>query len=114
MSAPRQNRRSDPVLESPGELATGHVDGLELELLNDVENPDSDGVPMSETDFQFRALHNARHYLLTHFHGRPASSPVASLRSPPLPPGSAPRRIRPGCARSVPAGWHPSRQCASC
>ena len=71
MSAPRQDRRSDPVLESPGELSTGHVDGSELELLNDVEYPDSDGVPMSETDFQFRALHNARHYLLTHFHGRP-------------------------------------------
>ena len=71
MSAPRQNRRSDPGLESPGELATGHVDGSELELLNDVEYPDSDGLPMSETDFQFRALHNARHYLLTHFQGRP-------------------------------------------
>ena len=71
MSAPRQNGRSDPVLESSGELATGHVDGLELELLNDVEYPDSDGLPLSETDFQFRALHNARHYLLTHFQGRP-------------------------------------------
>ncbi len=38
---------------------------------SDVEYPCSDGVAMSETDFQARAVHDARHYLKTHFRNRP-------------------------------------------
>ena len=36
----------------------------------DIEYPCSDGVAMSESDFQARALINARHFLGTHFQGR--------------------------------------------
>ncbi len=37
----------------------------------DVEYPCSDGVAMSETDFQSRAVTDAKHFLKTHFRNRP-------------------------------------------
>ena len=38
--------------------------------LPDIEYPCSDGIAMSETDFQARAVMNARHFLGTHFRDR--------------------------------------------
>ncbi len=56
------------------ESVLGTADELELETIDDLEEleyPSSDGVAMSETDFQARALFNARHFLTTHFKSRP-------------------------------------------
>ena len=40
------------------------------EQIPEIEYPCSDGVAWSETDFQARAVHNARHFLKTHFRNR--------------------------------------------
>ena len=40
------------------------------EQLPEIDYPCSDGVAMSETDFQARAVIDARHFLKTHFRGR--------------------------------------------
>ena len=51
------------------EIVVEPVEALETDL-PPIEYPCSDGVAMSENDFQARALHNARHFLGTHFRQR--------------------------------------------
>ena len=51
------------------EIVSEPVEAAEADL-PDIEYPCSDGVAMSETDFQARALINARHFLGTHFQQR--------------------------------------------
>ena len=51
------------------EIVAEPVDALEADL-PPIEYPCSDGVAMSENDFQARALLNARHFLGTHFRER--------------------------------------------
>ena len=55
--------------EAQPEIVSEPVEALEADL-PPIEYPCSDGVAMSENDFQARALHNARHFLGTHFRQR--------------------------------------------
>ena len=52
------------------EIAAEPVEAPEADL-PDIEYPYSDGVAMSESDFQAWAIINARHFLGTHFRDRP-------------------------------------------
>ena len=58
-----------PTVSQP-EIAAEPVEAPEADL-PDLEYPYSDGVAMSESDFQAWAIINARHFLGTHFRERP-------------------------------------------
>ena len=58
-----------PAVSQP-EIAAEPVEAPEADL-PDLEYPYSDGVAMSESDFQVWAIINARHFLGTHFRERP-------------------------------------------
>ena len=52
------------------EIVADTIEAAEEEL-EEIDYPCSDGVAMSETDFQARAVIDARHFLKTHFRDRP-------------------------------------------